>query len=171
MERKKSKNKTFNTFKQLWGRWFERRWLFTKVINLQCSWIKRLYDENFREWKIIPSYLIKIIFCKNFKFHPCLDSSIRSPKTVPNFYKEMITNGKNTCSVLLPYHQRFFPSFYGLTRILKLTIRAILSLTLRVKTSTLSVRFFTKISRLNHGIILNQKTTVKTSWNIVGFSW
>ena len=66
--------------------------VFTKVISLQCSWIKRLYDENFHEWKIIPSCFIKTIFCENFKFHPCLDPSIRSLKNVPNFYKEMITN-------------------------------------------------------------------------------
>ena len=30
MERKKSKNKTFNSFKQLRGRWFERRWRIYK---------------------------------------------------------------------------------------------------------------------------------------------
>ena len=66
--------------------------VFTKVISLECSWIKRLYDENFHEWKIISSYLTKTIFCEKFKFHPCLDPSIRSLKNVPNFYKEMITN-------------------------------------------------------------------------------
>ena len=57
-----------------------------------CSWIKRPYDENFHEWKIIPSYLIKTIFCENFKFYPCIEPSIRSLKNVPNFYKEMIAN-------------------------------------------------------------------------------
>ena len=46
--------------------------VFTKIISLHCSWIKRLYDESFHEWKIIPSYLIKTIFCENFKFHPFL---------------------------------------------------------------------------------------------------
>ena len=106
---------------------------FTKVICLQCSWIKRLYDENVHNWKIIPSYLIKTIFWENFKFYPCLDRNIRSMKNVLNFYKEMITNWTNFCLVLLPYHHRSFPNFYGSTRILKLTIRTFLSLTLRVK--------------------------------------
>ena len=78
--------------------------------------------------------------------------------------------GQNVCLVSLTFHQRFFPSFYDLTRTLKLTIRAYLSLVLRVKASILSVRFFTKMARLNHGIILNQNTTLKTSWNIVGFN-
>ena len=65
--------------------------VFTKVISLQYSWIKRLYNENLHEWKITPSYLIKTIFCENFKFHPCLDPSIRSLKKA-NFCKEMIIN-------------------------------------------------------------------------------
>ena len=66
--------------------------VFTKVISLQCSWIRGLYDENFHEWKIIPSYLIKTNFSKNFKFHSYLEPSLRSLKNIPNFYKEMITN-------------------------------------------------------------------------------
>ena len=40
--------------------------VFTKVISLHCSWIKRLYEEKIHEWKIIPSYLIKTNFCENF---------------------------------------------------------------------------------------------------------
>ena len=86
---------------------------------------------------------------QNFKFHSYLDPSIRSLKNIPNFYKEMRANGQNLS--LLPYYQRFFPSFYGLTQILKLTIRAFLSLTLQVKTSVFLVRFFMKMARLNHG--------------------
>ena len=35
---------------------------FTKIISLQCSWIKRLFDENFHDWKIISLNLIKTIF-------------------------------------------------------------------------------------------------------------
>ena len=134
MERKKSKNKTFNTFKQLWGRWFERRWRIYKSYSLQCSWIKRLYDENFHEWKIIPSYLIKTIFCENYNFHPYLEPNKtgKSLKNVTNFYKEMMTNWAK-CFSCSPYHQRFFSSFYGLTQTLKLTIRAFLSLTFASK--------------------------------------
>ena len=26
----------------------------SKIISLLCSWIKKLYDESFHEWKIIP---------------------------------------------------------------------------------------------------------------------
>ena len=78
--------------------------VFTKAICLQYSWIKRLYDENVHNWKIIPSYLIKTIFWENFKFSPCLDPSIRSLKNVPNFYKVLITNWTKclSCSLSLP---------------------------------------------------------------------
>ena len=72
--------------------------VFIKDISLQCSWTKRLYDENFHEWKIISSYLIKTIFCKNFKLHTCHDPSIRSLKNVPNFYKVMITKWAKSLS-------------------------------------------------------------------------
>ena len=56
-----------------------------------------------------------------------------------------------------------FPVFHGLTRTLKLTLRAFLSLALCVKTSVLSVRIFTKMASLNHGVILNQNTTLKAN--------
>ena len=73
----------------------------------------------------------------------------------------MIKIGQNICLVLLTYHQLFFPSFYGLARILKLTIRVFLFMALQVKGSTSSVRFFMTTVRLDHGIILNQNAT----WN------
>ena len=68
--------------------------VFTKVINLQCCWIKRLFDENLHKWKIILAYLIKTNFCENLKFYPCLkpNPNIRSLKNVPNFYREMKKN-------------------------------------------------------------------------------
>ena len=32
--------------------------ILSTVIVLQCSWIKRIYDNSTHPWKIIPSYLI-----------------------------------------------------------------------------------------------------------------
>ena len=28
--------------------------IFSKIVSLQCSWIRRLYHENFHPWKVIP---------------------------------------------------------------------------------------------------------------------
>ena len=33
--------------------------IFSKVVSLQCSGIKRLFDSNFHQWKLIPLYLIR----------------------------------------------------------------------------------------------------------------
>ena len=30
-----------------------------KISSLQCSWVRRLYDDSFHEWKVIPLKLIK----------------------------------------------------------------------------------------------------------------
>ena len=40
--------------------------VLSKVISLQCSWIKRLYDNSSHPWKIIPSHLIDTYLGKNF---------------------------------------------------------------------------------------------------------
>ena len=66
--------------------------IFAKASSLQCSWIKRLFHEYLHEWKIILVYLTKTNFCRNFKFHPRLEPSVRSIKNVPIFYKVVIKN-------------------------------------------------------------------------------
>ena len=36
----------------------------SKSISLQCSWLRKLCDKNFQQWKIIPSHLINKYFRK-----------------------------------------------------------------------------------------------------------
>ena len=38
----------------------------SKIISLQCSWIKQLYDKNMHNWKIIPLALIEKFLGKDF---------------------------------------------------------------------------------------------------------
>ena len=40
----------------------------SKTITLECSCFRKLCDENFYEWKIIPSHLISKCFGKSIKF-------------------------------------------------------------------------------------------------------
>ena len=40
-----------------------------KIIALQSSWIRRLYDNSFHEWKLFPLYLIEKSFGTLLKFH------------------------------------------------------------------------------------------------------
>ena len=63
--------------------------IFSKVVSLQCSWIKRLFDNNFHQWKIIPLYLFRQYLEKNFKFHSNLQVSHSILRKFPKFYKEI----------------------------------------------------------------------------------
>ena len=38
--------------------------IFIKVVSLQCFWIKRLFNNNFHQWKVVPLYLILLVFRK-----------------------------------------------------------------------------------------------------------
>ena len=40
-----------------------------KILRLQCFWIRKLYDNSFDEWKLIPLYLIAMSFGSKFKFY------------------------------------------------------------------------------------------------------
>ena len=40
-----------------------------KIVSVQCSWIRRLCDNYFHEWKLMPLHLIAISFGLKFKFH------------------------------------------------------------------------------------------------------
>ena len=64
--------------------------IFSKIVSLKCSWIRRLHDENFHPWKVIPLYLIEMHFGKNFKFHLNLDLRNLSLKVFPKYYQEII---------------------------------------------------------------------------------
>ena len=43
--------------------------ILNKFIALQCCWMRRLYENYFHEWKLIPLYLIEKSFGTAFKFH------------------------------------------------------------------------------------------------------
>ena len=63
--------------------------ILSKVISLQCSWIKRLYDNSSHPWKIIPSHLIDTYLGKNFKFHSNLCIPANKIKRFPIYYKQI----------------------------------------------------------------------------------
>ena len=63
--------------------------IFSKAISLQCSWIKRLFDNNFYQWKLILLYLISQYLGKNFKFHSNLGISHSILCKFRKFYKEI----------------------------------------------------------------------------------
>ena len=56
-----------------------------KIVSLQCSWIRRLYDNNFHEWKLIPLHLIALSFGSKFKFHS--NVFFKKKHHLKNFYR------------------------------------------------------------------------------------
>ena len=63
--------------------------ILNKIISLQCSWIRRLYDNSFHEWTLIPLFLIKKSF-GGFFFHSNLFFKRKKIKFFPSFYKEIV---------------------------------------------------------------------------------
>ena len=61
-----------------------------KIISLQCSWIKRLFNNNSHNWKIIPLGFINKYLGNNFKFHSDLQIDSKYVKTFPKYFKEVI---------------------------------------------------------------------------------
>ena len=47
--------------------------LKNKITSIQCSWVKRLFKDDFRDWKVIALFLIGKHSGKNSKFHNNID--------------------------------------------------------------------------------------------------
>ena len=74
--------------------------IFSKVVSLQCSWIKRLFDNNFHQWKLIPLYLIRQYLGKKFKFYSNLKVSHSILGRFPKFCFEIFIRwGKHLSSL------------------------------------------------------------------------
>ena len=67
-------------------------WIFfSKMTSLQCSWVKRLFDDSFHVWKMIPLFLVKNYPRKNFLFHSTLSIKQKIVTKCPKFYHEVLT--------------------------------------------------------------------------------
>ena len=61
-----------------------------KIVSLQCSWIKRRFDDNMHNWKKIPLALIHNNLGQNFKFHSNLQMEKKILNRFPKYYQEII---------------------------------------------------------------------------------
>ena len=61
--------------------------LRNKITSIQCSWVKRLFEDDFHDWKVIPLFLIGKYLCKNFKFHNNIELSNDILSKFPSFYQ------------------------------------------------------------------------------------
>ena len=68
--------------------------ILKKIIVLQWSWIRRLYDNLFHQWKFVSLCLIKKLFAPSFKFYSNLLLKSNKTKFFPSFCRETILNRK-----------------------------------------------------------------------------
>ena len=75
-----------------------------KISSLQSSWIKKLFDENFHDWKILPLHIIHKSLGKKFVFHSNLKVNKKLTKSFPKYYREIINTwgSKLSCQTLVP---------------------------------------------------------------------
>ena len=60
-----------------------------KIVSVKCSWIRRLYNECRRDWKIIPLNYINNAIGKNFIFHSNLSIPNKTINSLPSYYKNI----------------------------------------------------------------------------------
>ena len=66
-----------------------------KFSALRCSWIQRLYNENFHKWELTHLRYIHKAFGKNFTFHSNLHIPFDLICSFSNFYQDIITSWQN----------------------------------------------------------------------------
>ena len=63
--------------------------LRNKITSMQFSWVKRLFEDDFHDWKIIPLFVICKYLGKNFKFHHNIDINNDILSSFPSFYQDI----------------------------------------------------------------------------------
>ena len=63
--------------------------LRNEITRMQCSWVKRMLEDDFHDWKIIPLFLIGKHLGKNITFHNNIDTSNDILPKCPSFYQDI----------------------------------------------------------------------------------
>ena len=75
-----------------------------KISSLQSSWIKKLFNGNFHDLKIIPLHIIHKSLRKKSVFHSNSKVNKKLTKSFPKYYREVINTwgSKFLCQTLVP---------------------------------------------------------------------
>ena len=123
----------------------------SKIISLQCSWLRKLSDENFHEWKIIPSPLINKYFGKSFKFHSCLSFDRKLLIKFPKFYKNIFFQWSNSFFASSKLPSCILSSFLWFNKHILIFL---------TKDSTLSTSYLITMEMLNLGAVLKKNSAL-----------
>ena len=63
--------------------------LRNKMTSIQCCWVKRLFADDFHDWKIIPVFLIGKHFGEKLKFHKNIDINNDILLKFPSFCQDI----------------------------------------------------------------------------------
>ena len=91
--------------------------IVVKISSLQSSWIKRLFNENFHDWKILPLHIAHKSLGKRLMFHSNLKVNKKLTKSFPKYcsVEKLLTRWVVNSHVKhWLYHLQFYLSFYGL---------------------------------------------------------
>ena len=73
---------------------------FQTELALQCSWMRRLYDDSFHECNLIPLFIIEKSLGTSFKFRSNLRFKSNKTKFFPSFHRGIILNRKKHLAML-----------------------------------------------------------------------
>ena len=76
--------------------------LRNKITSMECSWVKRLFEDDFLDWKVIPLFLIGKHLGKNFKLHNNIDINNDLLLKFLSFYQHTFITIKPTAKPTLP---------------------------------------------------------------------
>ena len=104
-----------------------------KIIRLQCSRVRRLYDDSFHEWKVTSLKLEKKSFGSHFKFHPNLLFNISCIMIFQPFTQTSSVTGKTISQPIQKLHRTFCLNICGLIKLQWQIILMLILLAFRIK--------------------------------------
>ena len=131
--------------------------ILNKVISLQCSQIRRLYDNSFHEWKLIPLFLIKKSFGSFFRFH----SNLLFKRNKIKFFHLSIMKYFYTGKSILPESLKYLAfclSIYGTMKISRYIKTQFIQYGFLRKILIMFLNFFEQMAPLKHFMNLRLNT-------------
>ena len=141
-----------------------------KVVGLQCSWIKRLHDNNSHNWKIISLHMTTHKSGKKFLFHSNLDVSSKQINHFPQYYLEIFRKWSSNLSVSPNIPSKITSQVIWFNKNIKIVANPYAIIVQHIKVLTMQDNFLMKTVWQKPGFILKHNSISVTSNNIFGFS-
>ena len=78
---------------------------------MQCSWVKRLFEDDFHDWKVVAPFLRGKHLGNNLKFHNSIDLSDDILLKFPSFYQDIFIKWINNYSAKPTLSSRILSKF------------------------------------------------------------